>query len=181
MNLTERISQFKDHYSQDSNQALRNPWVIAWIFIVVVFISVNAGFILLSIISNPGLVSEDYYEQGRQFEQNATTLMSERKKLNWDTRLDIPEKIISGTTYVYRFSAVDVYGLPVMNAEVNLVAYRPSNASADFTTRLKQIAPGLYQGKISLPLAGVWDLNIMAQRDKEQYELSHRITASIVK
>jgi len=179
MNITQRISQFKNRYSQDNPEALRNPWVIGWLLIIIVFITVNVGFILLSIITNPGLVTEDYYEQGRLYEKNAIRLMTEHNNLKWETKLETPEKIISGTPGTYRFSAVDLHGLPIKNAEVNLVAYRPSNANADFTTRLQQIAPGLYQEKISLPLAGTWDLNVKVQRDKEHYTLSHRITANI--
>ncbi len=179
MSITQRINQFKNYYSQDNCEAKRNPWVLGWILIIIVFVTVNAGFIILSIISNPGLVTENYYEQGQLYEKNATKLMTERNKLKWETKLETPEKIITGVPDTYRFSAVDLHGLPVKNADVTLVAYRPSNARADFTIRLQQIAPGLYQEKISLPLAGTWDLNIKVQRGNERYQLSHRITASI--
>jgi len=176
MNMIQHINQIKSRYSQDNRQAMRNPWVIGWISIIVIFLLVNAGLVFLSLTNSPGLVTEDYYEQGRMYERNAISLMSKRNNLKWDTKLYIPEAITSHTLDTYRFSAADIRGLPVKNADVTLVAYRPSDASADFTAQMQQIAPGLYQTKTSFSLPGIWDINIKVQRDNDTYELSQRIT-----
>ncbi|NOZ53587.1 MAG: FixH family protein [Gammaproteobacteria bacterium] len=171
-------TEWRKRYSQDNPQALRNPWVIGWLGVVVLFLTVNAVFIVLSIVTSPGLVVEDYYEQGRQFEDNASKLFAARNALQWQTKLEIPEYIRVNTPDIYRFSAVDLRGLPIKNAEVNLVAYRPSNAGADFTTALYQYAPGLYQASIHFPLPGIWDLNIHVQREADNYQQTHRISVS---
>ena len=175
MNMIQHINQLKSRYSQDNRQAMRNPWVLGWITIIATFLIVNAGLVILSLTNSPGLVTEDYYEQGRTYERNAISLLSKRNNLKWDTKLYIPEVITSHTLDIYRFSAADIHGLPVKNAAVTLVAYRPSDASADFTVQFQQIAPGLYQAKASFPLLGIWDINIKVQRDDDQYELSKRI------
>ena len=82
MTITAKLHSFTNHvsnffnkvskrYSQSNTDGKRNPWVIGWFGLVVVFLSVNAVFFVLAVISNPGLVVEDYYEQGRQYEKNA--------------------------------------------------------------------------------------------------------------
>lgn len=175
MNMIQHFNQIKNRYSQDNRQAMRNPWVLGWIAIIATFLIVNAGLVFLSLTNSPGLVTEDYYEQGRKYERNAIRLLSKRNNLTWDTKLYIPEIITSHTLDIYRFSATDIRGLPVKNASVTLVAYRPSDANADFTVPFQQIAPGLYQAKASFSLPGIWDINIKVQRDDDQYELSQRI------
>ena len=48
--------------SQSNNRAFRNPWVIAWIALVVIVLAVNIAMITLAVTTNPGLVDKDYYE-----------------------------------------------------------------------------------------------------------------------
>jgi nitrogen fixation protein FixH len=169
-------SNLANRYSQSSPQGKRNPWVIAWFGIVGLFLGANATFIVFAIVSNPGLVVEDYYEQGRQYEDNAIKLMSMHDRLQWESRLEVPQSVMLHQPGTYRFSAVDARGLPIKDADVNLVAYRPSNADADFTTPLQAVAPGLYQASLSFPLPGVWDLNIKVQRGDDHYEMVKRLS-----
>lgn len=172
MNLT----HFKSHFSQEHPDARRNPWFLAWMGLVVVFLSVNAAFIITAMITSPGLVAEDYYEQGRAYEQNALSRLASHNKLGWETRLDVPQRIFTNTTDVYRFIALDARGVPLADAEVLLTAYRPSDANADFNTALQQFAPGLYQTELKFALPGIWDLNIRVNRGDDSYQRSLRIS-----
>lgn len=176
MNLAQTIAHFKNRYSQDHREARRNPWFLAWIGLVVVFLSVNAAFIVTAVVTNPGLVSDDYYEQGRDFEQHAISRLAAQNKLGWETRLEIPQQIFTNAHGVYRFSAVDARGVPVADADVRLTAYRPSDAGADFNMQLLQLAPGLYQTELNFSLPGIWDLNISVKRGDDHYQQSRRIS-----
>jgi len=176
MQISTTLTRLKQRYSQSNNEALRNPWVLAWLGVVVAFLSVNGLFVVLSITSNPGLVVENYYEQGRVYEQNAIQLFAARNALRWETKLEIPERILAHSPGTYRFAAVDARGISITDADVQLTAYRPSDAGADFITRLEPLAPGLYQAVIDLPLPGVWDLNIHVSHGEDVYQQSHRIT-----
>ena len=60
--LNHLISNITRKYSQSSTEGKRNPWVIGWFGLVAVFLSVNAVFVVLAVVSSPGLVVEDYYE-----------------------------------------------------------------------------------------------------------------------
>jgi nitrogen fixation protein FixH len=176
MNINQTLTHLRQKYSQSNPQAMRNPWVIGWLAVVVVFLAVNLMFFIVAWVSSPGLVVQDYYEQGRQYEKNALKIMAAQNQLNWETRLEIPQAIVRNSADVYRFSAVDSRGLPIKGARVNLFAYRPSDAGADFTTPLEEIAPGLYQADIGFTLPGVWDLQVRAQRDEDVYQMSHRVS-----
>ncbi len=176
MNINQTLANLRRKYSQDNPQAMRNPWAIAWLAVVAVFLSVNILFFIVAWATSPGLVVQDYYEQGRQYERNALKIMEAQNRLHWETRLEIPQSIVQGSADVYRFSAVDSRGLPIKGASVELFAYRPSDAGADFHTPLAEIAPGLYQADVGFPLLGVWDLQVKAQRDEDAYQMSHRIS-----
>jgi nitrogen fixation protein FixH len=176
MNMSKALANLRQKYSQSNPQAMRNPWVIGRLAIVAVFLSVNVMFFIVAWVSSPGLVVQDYYEQGRLYEKNALKLMAEQNRLNWETRLEIPQTIVQNNADVYRFSAVDSRGLPIKGAKVQLLAYRPSDAGADFVTPLEEIAPGLYQGDIGFPLQGVWDLQIKALHYEDTYQMSHRVS-----
>lgn len=175
-NVSNYFNDVSKKYSQSNTDGKRNPWVIGWFGLVVVFLSVNVLFFILAVISNPGLVVEDYYEQGRQYEKNAIKMLAMQNKLQWDSKLEIPETVTLNTSDVYRFSATDSRGLPVSDAEIKVIAYRPSDAGADFSTTLDPIAPGIYQAMLSFPLPGVWDLNVKVQRGEERLEVVQRLS-----
>jgi len=180
MNGTNKLLDFKNNigkkFSQSNSQGKRNPWVIAWFGVIGIFLSVNAVFIAFAITSNPGLVTEDYYEQGRLYEKNAIKRFVEQNRLRWESKLEIPESVNLNTPGTYRFSAVDSRGLPILDADVRIVAYRPSDATADFSTTLEPVAPGLYQASLSFPLPGVWDLNVKIRRGEDQMEMVQRLS-----
>lgn len=176
--LNTYISILNKKYSQSNSEGKRNPWVLGWFGIVAVFLSVNAIFIVLAVTSNPGLVIEDYYEQGRQYEKNAIKRLVAHNKLQWESKMEIPETVTLNKPDTYRFSAVDSRGLPIRNADVQVVAYRPSDANADFKTTLQPIAPGLYQASLSFPLPGIWDLNIKVQHGEDRLEMVQRLSVT---
>lgn len=169
------VNIIRQRYSQDNNDAMRNPWFIAMLGLVFLFLSVNIVFIVFAVTSNPGLVTDDYYEKGREYEKNVITRLNARNKLNWQTRFETPEKIIINTPENYRFSAVDSRGVSIIDAEVKFILYRPSDSSADFTQVVDQFAPGLYQTRLSLPLPGIWDLTVKVSHNNDIYRHTHRI------
>ena len=173
------IHGLSSKYSQSSKVGKRNPWVIGWFGLVAVFLGVNAVFIVFAVTSNPGLVVADYYEQGRQYEKNAIKLLATANQLQWESKLEVPTTITINRSDMYRFSATDSRGLPVTDADVQVVAYRPSDANADFTTTLQPIAPGLYQAALSFPLPGVWDLNVKVQHGEDRLELVQRLSVQL--
>lgn len=162
--------------SQNSKSAWRNPWVLGMLALIVSVIAVNAGFILMAIKSNPGLVDNKYYDHGRNYEQNILKQNAARNSLGLEAKFETPEHITIKQPGVFRFSAIDKHGLPFAKAEVSVTAYRPSDAAADFVVQMHNIADGLYQADISFPLKGTWDLIVKVKRGEDNAELTRRIS-----
>lgn len=164
----------RSNISQSNKRAFRNPWVIGWIALVAIVLGVNAAMITLAVVTNPGLVSEDYYEQGRDFERNLHQRVAARNALGWEMRLDIPETLRSARRETLRFTAVDKHGLPLEKLKVKLIGYRPSDASADFSTDLDAFGGGIYQASVNFPLKGMWELTLQAEHEGQHYNLIHK-------
>jgi nitrogen fixation protein FixH len=145
--------------------------------VIGVFLLVNLIFIIFAYVTNPGLVTEDYYDKGQAYEQNILKIRAAQAALRWETKLATPEAIVVNRPDTYRFSAVDHRGIPVMDAEVTMVAYRPSDADADIHLPLRQVAPGQYQAELGLPLPGIWDINITVIDGDKRYETGRRVMA----
>ncbi len=157
--------------SQSNKQALRNPWVLGWIGLVTVVLLVNAGMISIALLTNSGLVEEDYYEKGREHERNFLKKQAARHALGWNFKLDVPEDLILGQAHTLRFNVVDRLGLAVEGLDVEVLAYRSSDADADFKLEMQAFAPGQYQARAVFPLKGVWELKLKASQADESYDL----------
>lgn len=162
-------------FSQSSKRALRNPWVIGWLAIVVIVVAVNVVMITLAVVTNPGLVSDDYYERGRYNESHYVQRVAERNALGWTASLDTPLSAQVGATQTYRVTAVDKVGMPLRNASVVINAFRPADAKADFSVPMSEVAPGQYQAAIEFPLKGVWDLIVDIKQGESGFELPRRL------
>ena len=162
--------------SQDNKQAMRNPWVLGWLGILAVVITVNVIFITVAIKTNPGLVDDDYYEQGRYHDANYQKKMETRSRLGWNISMQTPETINLNTPGNYSVNVVDRVGNPLKGATITMHAYRPSDASADLQTELEKVAEGVFQSKLALPLKGIWDINITVAQGEESLDISRRVT-----
>lgn len=157
--------------SQSNKEALRNPWVLGWIALVTIVLLVNAAMITLAVLTNSGLVEEDYYEKGRDQERNILKQRAARQALGWSFKLDVPDELILGQTHTLRFNVVDRLGLAVNDLNVEMQAYRPSDADADFRLTMQTFAPGQYQARALFPLKGVWELKLKVSQAGESYDL----------
>lgn len=161
--------------SQSSRDWNRNPWVLGWIGLIGVVLIVNVAMIIIAVVSSPGLVVQDYYEQGRAFEKHALERIAARNSIHWDIKTELPDTIGVNKPMSYGVQIHDVHGRPLRDARVTMHAYRPSDARADFTTALSEIAPGRYRVETSFPLKGAWDLIVQIERGSESYDLTQRI------
>ena len=177
MTISQVVNTVRRKTSQSNNEALRNPWVLAIFGIVVTFMTVNFAFIIVAFVTSPGLVVEDYYEQGRAYEKNALKMLAAAQNTrNWETNLDMTPEVFTGKKNAIRFTAVDERGLPIEQATAQLVAYRPSDADADMEIPMEEIAPGLFQAVVVFPLKGIWDVNVKVLQGNDKFEMARRIS-----
>jgi nitrogen fixation protein FixH len=164
--------------SQDNKQAMRNPWVLGWLGLLITVVLVNVIFIVTAFNTNPGLVDDNYYEKGRYHDANYQKTMNAKNRLGWNITLQTPSTISIGQSANFSVNVVDRVGNPLKDAKVTLQAYRPSDASADMNTELERIADGVFQSKLQLPLKGIWDINITVAQGDESLNTSRRITVA---
>ncbi len=163
-------------FSQSNKRAFRNPWVLGWLGFLLLVIGVNAGMIITAVVTNPGLVESDYYEKGRDFERNVAKQLAARSALGWTLSLEPPERARINRPAPHRLTVVDKVGQPLTGATVELHAYRPSDAAADFTVPLTETLPGQYSADIAFPLKGIWDLKVHVSRGEDAFDISRRIS-----
>lgn len=158
----------------EKNSALKSPWVLAWFALIVVIFAANATMITLAFKTSPGLVDKDYYEKGQNYESIIEKRI-EQNALGWDTKLLLPEQTVVNRDAAYRFFAVDSAGIPIEADSVQLYAYRPSDAKADFSVEFIKEGEGRFLGKLNFSLPGVWDLTVSVHRGSDQVDITQRI------
>ena len=99
--------------SQDSKQALRNPWVLGWLGLLVFVVLVNVVFIVTAFKTSPGLVDKDYYEKGRDVEKNFLKKQQAKSRLGWEISLNLPESIVVAEKTTFSINVVDASGMPL--------------------------------------------------------------------
>jgi len=176
MTMTQ-VAQLADKtISQSNRRALRNPWVLGWLAMVLIVFGINAAMVVLAVVTNPGLVVDDYYERGRDYERNMLSRHAARSALGWQMNLDVPERITLQQPGVFRIVAANAVSQPLSGARVQLFAYRPSDAKADFAIALPEQGIGRYQAEIAFPLKGIWDVIVHIEHAGQTFDLPRRIS-----
>ena len=174
--MTDSVPTMKPPISQSSKQAFRNPWVLGWLGAILLVLLVNGGFIVTAFLTNPGLVDKDYYEKGRDLEQEIVSRRKIRNQLGWRVSLDANHKPVVGQAARYTLNVVDRVGNPVAAEKVTIRAYRPSDAHSDFSSEMQQVTPGVYTVELRFPLKGIWDLTTTLSKGGNSLDYSRRIS-----
>ncbi|NOX09609.1 MAG: FixH family protein [Gammaproteobacteria bacterium] len=169
------MSNSEPFFSQSSKQALRNPWVIGWLGILLLVLIVNAAFIITAFMTNPGLVEKDYYEKGQDYEKTIRTRMANKKRLAWDIDIKYPAQLIMDRATTIHVNILDKEGHPLDAHNVVLSAYRPSDAQADFSHEMINISSGRFVVTVKFPLKGVWDIKATVRANEDSLDIQHRI------
>jgi len=164
--------------SQSNPIAIRNPWVLGWIALVIIVLGVNVGFISLAFITSPGLVDQNYYENAQDYEENLVKYRTARAALGWTYQADFPAHPVINNKARYQVSVVDKAGLPLTAASVRANAYRPSDASADFETHFTEVGGGIYEAEIIYPLKGRWEITIDIEHEEKHFSFTRHASIS---
>ncbi len=155
--------------SQSNKSGLRNPWLLGMLVLIAVVLAVNATFIWFSLKEDrSALVERDYKTKDRKSNEEVLSELREKHALSWQTEINKPKTIVTGMPTAYEIAVKDREGKPV-SGTVAVEAYRASDASKDFTTEFKEVAPGRYQGLINFPLKGYWELHIRIRRGDDAF------------
>lgn len=143
--------------TRDWSIAWKNPFVIAWIVILLIVLTVNFFMVSMAIVTNPGLVVDDYYEQGKRMD----VILAEQKrmeKIGWQLQVDLPI-LLEGKKDTVKLSVLDKENNPIEVETATLYFYRPADRKLDGKVEMNKVdGIGQYEQEFSLPVKGKWDL-----------------------
>ncbi len=157
--------------SQNNKTGLRNPWFLGMLVAIIVVLGVNGTFIWLAMHKRSSLVDREYSTRDRKSDAAVLDDLQAHKALAWKITVKQPDGVTMNSPAVYEISVADREGEPVSGA-MEVEAYRPSDADRDFTTAFREVSPGNYQGYISFPLKGYWELRIRISRGDDVFGIN---------
>lgn len=157
--------------SQDNKSGLRNPWFLGMLMAIIVVLGVNGAFIWFAMHNRSSLVDREYSTRNRKSDAAVLGDLQSHKALAWKITIKQPKDITMNSPAAFEISVADRGDKPVSGA-LEVEAYRPSDAGKDFATAFKEVSPGNYQGYISFPLKGYWELRIRIKREEDVFEVN---------
>lgn len=134
-------------------------------FFGIIFL-VNGFFIYTAISTQTGLVTEQAYEKGLDYNE----VLDEAKSQ------PVFQDEISYKSPVLSWKLKDESGQPVLDAKVAGHVIRPVQDGYDFDISLVSKGAGLYESDIKLPLKGQWVVKLESQWIKNNQNHSYKTT-----
>lgn len=134
----------------------KSPLLLAWLFLVLMamigtiymVIQANSGF--------PGLVVDDFYERGQDYEENIKKKLKNNEK--WVTAFQVAQAYQNKPLSIH-FSIKNKAGKFVITENITLYAYRPSDSGQDFSVPMILDAnKESYKADMTFASKGKWDL-----------------------
>lgn len=147
----------------DTRPWYREPW--PWILMAGPFVVIVAGVVTtyLAIVSNDGLVADDYYKQGLAVNQRTARNLHAGE-------LGMQAEILPGGADATQLR-VFLKALPdvAMPASLVLRIVHPTRGGLDQSLNLVADGTGFYSGKLTAPLSGRWHVTL--EDDKREWRL----------
>jgi hypothetical protein len=155
--------------SQKNKKGWRNPWFVGMMGVVVTALLVNSVLIWYALHRRSTLVDHEYSTRDRKSDTETIDDIQAQNALAWKITIKLPKMVVLATPAAYEINVADRQGAPV-SGEMEVVAYRASDADKDFAIPFREVSSGKYQGYISFPLKGYWELRIRVKRGKDVFE-----------
>lgn len=160
--------------TRDWSVVWKNPFVIAWMAILGTVLAVNFFMVSMAIVTNPGLVIDDYYEQGKRMD----VILAEQKRMEqigWKLNVDMPV-LSEGKKEKITLQVLDKDNQPVNVDNAILYYYRPSDKNLDGKQPLQLAGKvGAYEAEFSLPVKGKWDLIMEVEQGDIRFNMGRSI------
>ena len=156
--------------SQKNKKGWRNPWFVGMMGVVVTALLVNSVLIWYALHRRSTLVDHEYSTRDRKSDTETIDDIQAQNALAWKITIKLPKMVVLARPAAYEINVADRQGAPV-SGEMEVVAYRASDADKDFAIPFREVSSGKYQGYISFPLKGYWELRIRVKRGKDVFEV----------
>ncbi|MBC7951978.1 MAG: FixH family protein [Rhodospirillaceae bacterium] len=148
------------------------PYIFVGCFMIVV--AVNAGMAYFATSTFSGISTVGAYQKGLAYNQNIA-MAKAQEALGW--KVETKVKPVNDSLAVKADIAVsyrDRDGKPVEGLDVRARLVRPTAKGYDQDLPLAPMGNGLYGGVYTLPLNGVWDMDMVAIKPDVAYEHAQR-------
>ena len=146
------------------------PWWFFGFFAVVLL--ANGAMVYFALTSWTGVKSEQHYIKGLDHNRTLDAVEKQRA-LGWSGRLSVKPEAGDGS--LLTFQLTDAAAKGVVGAAVTARLIRPTHEGGDFDVPLRDMGNGRYAARMTLPLAGQWDVDIVADHQNGRFRLTHRI------
>ncbi|MGE5504588.1 MAG: FixH family protein [Actinomycetota bacterium] len=147
------------------------PYIFLGVFLVVV--AVNGLLAYFATSTFTGLETENPYEKGLAYNENLA-LARAQQALGWTVESKAEPVAGAGHRAQLSVSYRDRNGKPVDGLNVRATLLRPTTKGYDSDTTLMATGPGTYGAVVDLPLAGVWDMDVVALGKDASYQFERR-------
>ena len=159
-------------------RAFRRPnvWIPACFFgMFAVVIAANATMVLVAFDSWRGLVTTDSYEKGLVYDQ-AIEAEAREAALGWTVDLSVDSPAPNAADVTVELHRSD--GSPLHADRVRVGFVRPTQDGYDSVHDLEPRGGGRFAKMVELPLPGLWELRIAAEKGEDAVRVSRRIMVS---
>lgn len=142
---------------QDTFRDKLIPWYFVAFFVGLII--VNVIFVSLALNSHTGVVSENSYQEGLDYNKTIDEVKKEQE-LGWQTVIEAKDNLLN-------VSLKDKEGKPLEGAKIIAsMTYIKDN----FTIPLEDLGNGNYKSKFEFPHKGKWDIRIVTLWQDQQFQ-----------
>jgi len=151
----------------------KSPLLIGWLFLVMAAMSGTIYMVIQANSGFPGLVVDDFYERGQDYEENIHKKLENNEK--WETEFQLSDVFLDKPVTI-NFLIKDKMGNLTPVEKITLYAYRLSDAKQDFSTPMALSEnKSKYQASMTFKSKGKWDLLASAVIDGIEVNYAKRI------
>lgn len=152
---------------------LRNPFVIGWLVMLVLVLSMNLFMVNMAIVTNPGLVKTDLDHAERSVAQ-IIRMDNKLSAFGWHLELAIP-RLTQNQSIPVQARIATKSGETIVADQATLFYYRPADQNFDGQIQLTRNKAGVFTGTLSLPLKGKWDVVLEILKGEDTYQLGRSL------
>jgi nitrogen fixation protein FixH len=138
-----------------------------------IIISVNLTMVTMALDSWRGLVTTDSYKKGLAY-QEAIDAEKREEALGWSVDLSVDHPQPKRADVLIQVT--DDQGQPLDADRVRVGFVRPTQEGYDSLHTLTALGGGKFAKSVQLPLKGLWELRIEAEKGQDAVRVSRRIT-----
>jgi nitrogen fixation protein FixH len=138
-----------------------------------IIISVNLTMVTMALDSWRGLVTTDSYEKGLAY-QEAIDAEKREEALGWSVDLSVDHPQPKRADVLIQVT--DDQGQPLDADRVRVAFVRPTQEGYDSLHTLTALGGGKFAKSVQLPLKGLWELRIEAEKGQDAVRVSRRVT-----